>query len=363
VRDPGKPRRSARAPTCQDAGMPIAPDHRRLVDAVRNRRPDRLPLYEHNISPAIIAQVQGHDLPLQPEAWMERYAAFWRDQGYDTVTWECGVPSVMPGHGAILGGRPGPIRDRATFAAYPWHEWPVRWWERHGPDLERLSRHMPAGMRAVGGLGYGVFETAEDLVGYEPLCLMLADDPELVADLFARIGDLYVLLWQQLLARFGDLFCVCRMGDDLGFKTGTLVSPAAIRRLVLPQYRRIVAVAHGAGKPFLLHSCGCIFPVMDEIIGCGIDAKHSNEDQIAPFDRWIADYGGRIGLLGGIDLDHLCRRPPSELTGFIAGEARRFRAATAGYALGSGNSIPDYVPVAGYLALIEAGRAVREAGD
>jgi uroporphyrinogen decarboxylase len=31
-----------------------------------------------------------------------------------------------------------------------------------------------------------------------------------------------------------------------------------------------------------------------------------------------------------------------------------------GYALGSGNSIPDYVPVDGYLAMIEAARRVRK---
>jgi uroporphyrinogen decarboxylase len=30
-----------------------------------------------------------------------------------------------------------------------------------------------------------------------------------------------------------------------------------------------------------------------------------------------------------------------------------------GYALGSGNSIPDYVPAAGYLVMIEAAREFR----
>lgn len=38
----------------------------------------------------------------------------------------------------------------------------------------------------------------------------------------------------------------------------------------------------------------------------------------------------------------------------------RFRAAANGYALGSGNSIPDYVPVDGYLAMIEAAKKIRK---
>jgi len=43
----------------------------------------------------------------------------------------------------------------------------------------------------------------------------------------------------------------------------------------------------------------------------------------------------------------------------VVEKGRRFRAAARGYALGSGNSIPEYVPVDGYLAMIEAARRIR----
>jgi uroporphyrinogen decarboxylase len=113
------------------------------------------------------------------------------------------------------------------------------------------------------------------------------------------------------------------------------------------------------GKPFLWHSCGRIFQVMEDAIALGINAKHSNEDAIAPFDNWIARYGDQIGLLGGIDLDILCRKAPAEIVEDVYAKGRRFRAKARGYALGSGNSIPDYVPVEGYLAMIEAARRIR----
>ena len=41
-------------------------------------------------------------------------------------------------------------------------------------------------------------------------------------------------------------------------------------------------------------------------------------------------------------------------------KGRRFRAAARGYGLGSGNSIPEYVPVEGYLAMIEAAQHLRQ---
>ena len=40
-------------------------------------------------------------------------------------------------------------------------------------------------------------------------------------------------------------------------------------------------------------------------------------------------------------------------------KGKRFRQMANGYALGSGNSIPDYVPVEGYLAMVQAAQDIR----
>jgi uroporphyrinogen decarboxylase len=129
---------------------------------------------------------------------------------------------------------------------------------------------------------------------------------------------------------------------------------------VLPQYDRVIRTIKAAGKPFLWHSCGSIFAVMDDVIALGIDAKHSNEDCIAPYERWIESYGDRIGLLGGIDLDIVCQKPPEEVFEIVLERGRRYRGMARGYALGTGNSIPDYVPVDGYLAMLRAAGRLRE---
>jgi len=60
-----------------------------------------------------------------------------------------------------------------------------------------------------------------------------------------------------------------------------------------------------------------------------------------------------------MDVDILCRKSPAEIAGEVYEKGRRFRAAAQGYALGSGNSIPDYLPVEGYLAMLEAARRIR----
>jgi uroporphyrinogen decarboxylase len=279
---------------------------------------------------------------------------------YDTVSFEVTISRSLPDHGAIYGSRPGPIQNRADFEKYPWSEIPHRYWQAAARKYVMLEECLPAGIKAVGGPGNGVFELSEDLVGFQYLAYMMVDDPELFADLYRRIGDLMVEIWTVFLARYGDQFAVCRFGDDLGFKTSTLVAPGTIRDHIIPQYRRVIDLIQQAGRPFLWHSCGKIFSVMDDMIELGINAKHSNEDTIAPFDEWIERYGDRIGLLGGIDVDILCQKTPDEIFADVVEKGQRFRHRAKGYALGSGNSIPDYVPVDGYLAMIRAARQIRQ---
>ena len=346
--------------------MSFQPDYRHMCDVLANRRPARLPIYEHIISPEIMEKIldvrfvdlfDGDDA--DQRQFFTQFCRFFREMTYDTVSFEVCIAEFTPDGGAIMGGRPGPIQTREDFDKYPWEEIPTRFWEKADRRFAALGECLPSGMKGLGGVGNGVFEISEDLVGFEYLCYMEADDPELFTDLYRRIGDLMVDIWTVFLERYADLFAVCRFGDDLGFKTQTLLSPATLRQHVLPQYRRVIDLIHNADKPFLWHSCGNIFPLMEEVIDLGIDAKHSNEDAIAPFDRWISLYGDRIGLLGGVDVDILCQKSPQEIVERVVDIGRRFRAQANGFAQGSGNSIPDYVPVEGYLAMVEGGRRIR----
>jgi uroporphyrinogen decarboxylase len=344
----------------------FTPDHTNVISAALNRRSARMPLYEHIISANKMEEILGLDFASllggdsrDKAEYFRHFCGFWRGMGYDTVSFEACVTAVVQ-NGECLSGRvPGLIRDRQDLDDFDFSGLEARFWALFEEVFQALAASLPPGMKGVGGIGNGLFEVVQDLVGYSDLCMLKVDDPELYTLLFARVGDLMVSLWRRLLARHAGSFAVCRFGDDLGFKSSTLLHPDDIRALVIPQYRRIVDLVHGAGKPFLLHSCGCIFEVMDDIIeGARIDAKHSNEDQIAPFPSWVERYGERIGLFGGVDMDLLCRSSEAEIRAYTLDVIRRC-AGQKGFALGSGNSIPDYVPVQGYLAMVNAAREYR----
>jgi hypothetical protein len=342
------------------------PDPDNILMVLENRRPAYLPLYEHGIDQVFISKVLGEELSSEGlkgkelEDYYRKVIGFWKEMTFDALGFEAGICDILPGHGAIFGGINGPIQTREDLNHYPWQEIPGIFRETYGPHFEAIRKAIPRGMKVYGGCGYGIFEASQDLVGYEPLCLMQCMDPELFADLFVRIGDLWCELWSWVTANYSDLFVFYRMGDDLGHKTSTLLEPDIIRQYILPQYKRIIDLVHGANRKFLLHSCGKIFPLMDDLIGLGIDAKHSNEDQIAPFTVWIEDYSEKIGLFGGFDLNELIMNDYDHVFRKVREEAVYFRSRAKGYGAGSGNSIPDYMEVDGFMGMVDGVKSIRQ---
>lgn len=342
------------------------PDYRNVVDAAYNRMPKRLPLYEHIVDVGKIGEILGKDFcglwegdQSDLKEYFSYYCGFFRDHGYDVVPFECCIGESMPGSGALGNSRMVPaIKNREDFANYPWKEIPDLYFQAFGKYFAALKDQMPEGMKAVGGVGNGIFECVQDLTGYENLCLMMYDDEELFADIFQKAGETNLEIWRRFMEQFGDVYCVLRFGDDMGYKNNTLLSAETLRKEVVPRYKPIIDLVHQYRKPFLLHSCGQISSVMEDLIEAGIDAKHSNEDQIAPFSWWVDTYGERIGNFGGLDVDALCQMDRGALKEYTLDILTK-TGGCKGIAIGTGNSIPAYVPAEGYLNMIEFVREYR----
>lgn len=346
------------------------PDYKNIVDAASNKWARRLPLYEHGVGSKVIYETTG----TKPyECWFSSdmsesregfrlFWDFWKQCGYDTASMEFSLCAILYRHGggALGAHKEGCIRTREDFEKFPWEQIYTEYFEFYDRYIKNFTETCPRGMKAVGGVGNGVFEAVQDLTGYINLCYIKSDDRELYADLFKKTGELQIKIWKRITEEYGDVFCVHRFGDDLGFKSQTLISVEDIRIHILPAYTKIIELVHRSGKPFLLHSCGCIFGVMDDLINIAkIDAKHSNEDSIAHFTEWVYRYGDQIGNFGGIDTDVLCRFDSEYIREYITDCLEKVRG-HGGIAFSSGNSIPDYVPTQSYLTMIETVREWRE---
>jgi uroporphyrinogen decarboxylase len=340
------------------------PDWRRIVRAARNQQNETFPLYEHAVSPLVLDQLMGKPVSTlmegdaqEKEEALSLSCSYLASIGYDVFPFEGCIVEVIQG-GDGLCGIAGPLfSNLQELDSYPWDEVPERYFQRFDPYFRALRRRLPPGMKAVAGVGNGLFEIVQDFVPITNLAFLEMDDPPAFELLWKRVGELMYTIWERFLKEYGDAFCLFRFGDDLGFKTSLLMKPETVRTHIIPQYRRIIDLIHTTGAPFILHSCGAIFEVMDELIDAGIDAKHSNEDAIAPFTEWVERYGSKIGNFGGVDMDLLCRSDEAGIRAYVK-ELLAALGDAPGIALGSGNQIADYVPPEGFLAMVEAFRQV-----
>ena len=293
------------------------------------------------------------------EAYLDTFIEFWLRMGYDFVRFEqdLGFPES---HLEMADTAPGSTKQRAwadqhqgmirtwdDFERYPW----PRVEEFDFFPFEYISSHLPEGMGMITCHGGGLYEHLSWIMSYEGLCMALYDAPDLVKAVSDRIGGLLTSFYHHLLQLPG--VAAIFQGDDLGFKTGTLLAPDVLRQYVLPWEKKLASLAHGKGKPYFLHSCGNLAAIMEDLIeDVKIDGKHSYENGIMPVQEFQRKYGSRIAVLGGLDITVLTRSTPEQVRREV-GKLMDDCGPRGRYAVGSGNSVPSYIPVENYLAMVE----------
>ncbi len=245
----------------------------------------------------------------------------------------------------------GPIMSWEDFEKYDWPD-------PHAGDLtaglEWLQENLPDDM-AIFCHEIGHYcEYLCWLMGYETLCLSLYDQRDLVEAIRDKILDYYRVVLPRV-AQI-DRIKVFFPSDDMGFRNGTFLGPDDMRHFFLVGHKELAKIAHETGRPMILHACGNLDCIMDDLIGdVKIDGKHSYEDTIEDVRDLKTGYGQRIALLGGIDVDFLCRADEQAIRKRVR-ETLDVCMPGGGYALGTGNTPANYIPVENYLAMVDEGR-------
>jgi uroporphyrinogen decarboxylase len=353
---------------------PFEPDWKGFVDnLLRRGTPDRVYNIELGADYEIRDAVCQHfglipDVPRDDEFYRHaQHLAFQLKLGYDYVgggltgadlsanylVTDDTADTPHAGGRAYVDEHTGPIPDWEAFNSF---HWPDVERDASTRELEWFSDHAPEGMCIVGRISQ-FLERLSMLMGYETLCYALYDQRDLVEAIYDRL----LAHNKALLARVlqFERVKVIFASDDMGYKSGLLIGPDDMRRFCLDGHKELAAMAHAAGRPYLLHSCGNLSSIMGELVeDVGIDGKHSFEDTIEDVRDAKETWGGRIALLGGIDVDFLCRSDEQALRQRVRDTLEMCQPG-GGYCLGTGNTVANYVPVENYLAMLDEGRRWR----
>ncbi|MEK7476207.1 MAG: uroporphyrinogen decarboxylase family protein [Candidatus Coatesbacteria bacterium] len=243
----------------------------------------------------------------------------------------------------------GLITNWEELEKYPW----PKVGEADTRALEWFEKHLPDDMCIVARQGH-FCEYLCWLMGYETLCIALHEDRPLLAEITKRVVEREEA-WLKVMLQ-SKRVKITWASDDLGFKTQLLFSPKDMREFVLPGHKRLAAMSHAAGHPYILHACGCRAAILEDLIeDVKLDGIHSWEDTIEKITDAKVAYGHRLSLLGGLDLDFLIRADEERIRSRVRETVKTCQPG-GGFCLGTGNTVANYIPLDNYLAMLDEGR-------
>ncbi|MFH1007791.1 MAG: uroporphyrinogen decarboxylase family protein [Candidatus Latescibacterota bacterium] len=329
----------------------------RVLTALGRGEPDRVPVWELIVNEPVIHELYGdvsywdfvERLDLDGLTIFEdQRVVAWINQ--DTYRDEWGIVwKIAPNGIAYPSG--GPIREERDLDRYAPPD----------PDADHRLRSLEAaakrfkGEKALVFLGHETFEFCHYLLGgMDKLFLNYVLNPAFVD----RLSEMIWTYKSRVLARAAEVGAdILLTGDDYASRNGTLMSPTHFERFVLPYLTRAVAVAHAHKRPFIKHTDGNLWKVMDMLVGTGLNGLDPIEP-MAGMDIGAvkAQYGDRIAVIGNVDCTEILPHGSRQDVVDAVKETLAKASVGGGHILASSNSIHPGVNPENYRTMVQAAR-------
>lgn len=331
--------------------------YERMMTALSRREPDMVPVWELIINRPVIEALFGDisyfDFVERMDldgvtVFEDNLAVKWFDsQTYQDewgIIWriepETGIPYRID----------GPIKSEKDLDNYTPPDPDA---DHRLKTLEEAVRRFK-GEKAIVFLGHDAFEFSHYLYGMENLLVAYITNPEFVHRLARVVIDYKKRVMERAIEMGADIVMT---GDDYADRRGPIMSPDHFREFVLPYLKEMVDLAKSKGVPFIKHTDGNIWPIIDMIVDTGIDGLDPLEP-IAGMDigRVKELYGDRIAVVGNVDCGELLSRGTVEEVVEAVKETIAKASPGGGHILASSNSIHPAVKPENYKAMVEAAR-------
>lgn len=330
--------------------------YERMMAALRREEPDKVPVWELIVNEPVINALYGDigyedfvekdDLDGITIFEDQRVTKQISDAQFED---EWGILWTMEDNGVPYPSG-GPIKTEADLDKYT----PPDPDADHRLDSLRSAVKRFKGERAIVFLSHDAFEFSHYLHGMDNLLIDYLVNPEFAHRLGRMVTDYKKRVMARAIEEGAD---IALTGDDYAYRTAPIMSPDAFREFCLPYMQEMVDVAKEKGVPFIKHTDGNLWPIMDMLIDTGIDALDPLEP-IAGIDigEMKEKYGHKIALAGNIDCTELLTRGTEEDVVEAVKETIAKAGMGGGYILASSNSIHPGVDPNNYRAMVEAAR-------
>lgn len=198
-------------------------------------------------------------------------------------------------------------------------------------------------------IGFSLYERAWTLRGMENLLADFHQEPGFVRDLLEAIADYDIAQVREAVER--DIDAVY-FGDDWGQQRGLQMGPRIWREFLLPVLRRMYAAVRAAGKLVMIHSCGDVDELFDDLVEAGVSCFNPFQPEVMDVASILPRYRGRLAFHGGLSTQ---RTLPFGTPEDVRREGSRLLelGREGGLIIAPAHDVEGDVPLENMLALIE----------
>lgn len=253
--------------------------------------------------------------------------------------------------GEIFQPSGGPIRTPEDLDAY----------ELPDPNIEKKYFGLKTavqkfkGKKAIVFLGHDSFEYSAYLVGgHTNLLRWYVLYPKAVRELAGRVLNYKQMVLRNAAKLGADILLT---GDDYAFRDRSMMSPKHFKEFVLPYLEKAVAIAKNNKLPFIKHTDGNLWDIMDMIVGAGIDGLHPLEP-VAGMDIGKVKqlYGNKIAVVGNVDCTYILPHGSENEVIDAVKETIAKASPSGGHIISSSNSIHYGVKPENYKVMVRTAR-------
>jgi len=167
----------------------------------------------------------------------------------------------------------------------------------------------------------------------------------------------YVICAEHPVYGIFELGCWMCGFDDFATQTSLFVSPDMFRRLIKPYFKeRISYTKKFTQAAYLHHSCGSVFPIIDDLIDCGVDILNPIQPRAKDMqpENLKRTYGKRIVFHGGIDTQEILPFGTKESIEKTVKDTIEIMNRDGGYIFAAAHNIQEDVPPQNLVYMLEA---------
>lgn len=229
------------------------------------------------------------------------------------------------------------------------------WMEPGSEDysvFEDAKKILPKNMKII-ATGGKIFTATWMLMSFNNFCISTIENPDLVRKVFSKVGQIQFEVFKRIIEyeTVGAFAAV----DDIAYTEGLMISADILRENVFPWYKKMGQICNKKNIPFIYHSDGRIWEIIDDLLECGFNAIHPIEPKAMSIKEVSDKYLGRLCLLGNIEMDTLIRGKREEVESLVLSNLENI-AANGFYACGSSNTITSPMPLENVRAMVDTVR-------